>query len=740
MSEHWTYPDTDAPLLWAEGIRRYVVNGECVADAVGGGFYTKPTIQINKEPLVLQPIDVTALSAKNADLMAGLEQNAINFIRKTHRTYAQMGYAFVVAFSGGKDSLVVLDLVSRALPPDEFYVIFSNTGMELSCTLEAVEAAKKHWPSLRFYEAKSHLSPLESWDMFGPPGRRMRWCCTVHKSAPTILKLRQITGNYNVKAVVFDGVRAEESARRAAYEEISVGAKNINQVNCSPILKWNSAELFIYLLRHNLLFNKAYRLGMNRVGCTVCPLSSSWRDSLCSFHYRSEIEPLLNKVESYTHQIGIPYKREKDYIERNGWRTRMGGKGLPNGGNRVNEQVKDDTLFLQLSERRQKWENVTRLLGPILSLENNRGVQNINNNEYVFSIDYNKNIITYYPFHLIDRFTLSHLRGVANKTAYCVGCKACMVQCPNDAFVIDEDGKIFIREDKCSHCANCVSLAHGKGCLVAQSLATTEGAGMNLKGMNRYQTFGLRQAFLEHFFENKADCFSMNKLGTRQYAALKVWLKEAELMMPANKGEASGTPTQLFSKLEKIGPYNPLTWAIIWVNLAYNSVICRWYMLHCDAGESYEKGDLVVLLGDEYSPTTRENAVTSLCETLRDSPIGTALKQGIPIKAGKTTKYLRAGWDNPDPVAILYALYRWAEATNTYTFALHQMFATRANEELTGIEPSAIFGIDEKDFKDMLQALALQMEKYIRVSFVMDLDNVILNPNITSLDIIDIAL
>ena len=23
FNEHWTYPDTDAPLLWAEGIRRY---------------------------------------------------------------------------------------------------------------------------------------------------------------------------------------------------------------------------------------------------------------------------------------------------------------------------------------------------------------------------------------------------------------------------------------------------------------------------------------------------------------------------------------------------------------------------------------------------------------------------------------------------------------------------------------------------------------------------------------------
>lgn len=53
FNEHWTYPDTDAPLLWAEGIRRYVLNGSCVAEATGGGFYTKPTIKYYSEGLKL---------------------------------------------------------------------------------------------------------------------------------------------------------------------------------------------------------------------------------------------------------------------------------------------------------------------------------------------------------------------------------------------------------------------------------------------------------------------------------------------------------------------------------------------------------------------------------------------------------------------------------------------------------------------------------------------------------------
>lgn len=38
------------------------------------------------------------------------------------------------------------------------------------------------------------------------------------------------------------------------------------------------------------------------------------------------------------------------------------------------------------------------------------------------------------------------------------------------------------------------------------------------------------------------------------------------------------------------------------------------------------------MIGENYSKSNRENAVTALTETLRKSPIGSALKQGLPIE------------------------------------------------------------------------------------------------------------
>lgn len=737
FNNYWNYPKTDAPLLWAEGIRRYVVNGEVVAEAVGGGFYTKPTINVKKERLTLKAINIEHLWKENESLMRGLEDKAIEFIRQIHDEYAAKGMKFVVAFSGGKDSLVLLDLVAKALRPDEFVVIFSNTGMELKATLESVERAKKHYSKLRFFEAMSHMSPEDSWEAFGPPGRRLRWCCAVHKSVPTIIALRskEITGDYDAKAVVFDGVRKEESAARAMYDAIGEGVKNINQVNCSPILEWGTAEIYLYLLKNNILFNDAYRIGLFRVGCKICPMSSGWWDGIANDFYPDELSSLLGKVEEYAKSTKAA-KEQKKYIESGGWKGRMGGRGLKGGGNRVTEVIDGDKIIFHFSSQSNSWLEVTKLIGEIVDKTGETYTQLIDHQSYTFTVS--NNTVTYQPYSAMDRFVISHLRGVANKVAYCVGCKACIVQCPVGAFEIIEDNKILIREELCIHCANCIEFTGTKGCLAAKSLYTTGGYGMNLKGMNRYQHFGFRRPWLEHFFEHGTDCFTQGQLGNRQYDALRVWLREAELLEPSNKGDKSGTMTELCNKLVALGAGNPMVWAVIWTNLAYNSVITKWYMLYTQSGETYDKAELVFMLGDDYSPSTRDNAVTALLETFRHSPIGTALKQGIPIPDGASYKFVKQGWDAPEAAAILYALYKFAEETGRYTFTLTQLDNARGNAEAKGVDPVAIFGLNPKNFKAIVQDIALQYPEFIRVAFVQDLDNIMLVPEKKAIDVLDI--
>ena len=102
--------------------------------------------------------------------------------------------------------------------------------------------------------------------------------------------------------------------------------------------------------------------------------------------------------------------------------------------------------------------------------------------------------------------------------------------------------------------------------------------------------------FLEHFFELKNDCWNSKVLGNRQYDALRVWLKEAEIIEASPRSNKNGQLTALAEKLIKLGPYNPFTWAVIWTNLAYNSTIVKWYVLYVPMEKLISKPELIDML------------------------------------------------------------------------------------------------------------------------------------------------
>lgn len=732
MSKFWDYPrDTEAPLMWAEGIRRYVMNHVCVAEARGGGFYTKPEIRLlTEERLKLQPINLQRLYEVNRSLMVSLEHKAIHFIQEQHKKYESRGYAFVCAFSGGKDSIVLLDLCSKALPPSDFYVVFNNTGMELSDTIAAVDKAKERWPELRFEVAKSHMDPKDSWKEFGPPASKLRWCCSVHKSVPTILLLKQLTGE-NAKAVVFDGVRAEESARRANYSEVGEGVKNSLQVNCHALLGWSSAEIYIYLLSNGILLNNAYRHGMYRVGCMVCPMSAKWQDSLIAYNYHDEVAEALATVENMT--IQAKGKLDKKYVEDGGWQARVGGKILQQGENRVSEFTEDNKLIFSLTNVKQKWEDVMPIFG--CRVEESEGEIILQTKHALCKIEYSssdtEDIISIFPVSNLDRFDIATLRAIANKTAYCVGCMACVPQCPTNAFQIIE-GKIHIREKACVHCYNCCTYTD-RGCMVAKSLHIRNDS---VKNPDRYRNFGLRQSFYTHFTDNGVDCFDMKALGPDQYKSLRYWMGDAGILKKSegnNKEQILKELTPLGEKLLPMGAYNPFVWAILWANLANDSIVAKAFCQNIRVGEMFQKEDLVECLDHEISEKSRDQAVNSLLSTFRDSPIGSALQQGIQIDKS----YLRAGWDCPNAVALLYALYLYAEHIGRRSFTYTELVNTHNNPKTIAISPHDIYGIDPKCFREHLQGLAMHFPEYIRVSFVANLDNIILE-NVSSVDVIDL--
>lgn len=356
FDKHWKYPKIKAPLLWANG-RRYYYKGAWVAQAKGGNIFESPQIIIMEsgKDLILEPIKMDLVVKKNREALHILENEAMDFVEHTYKSYKSGRNkvdCFTASFSGGKDSQVVLDIVSRIIPPDEYMAVFTDTDMELPATYENVKETKAYYqrlyPGFRFEIAKGRLSSEESWRRFGPPSRIHRWCCTVHKTAPYMTLINcMFNGKRQPKILTFEGVRANESARREGYSRISKGKKHANQINAEVIRDWNSTEVFLYIsiFYRRLKINQAYRYGLSRVGCSICPFGSDWSEYILNMKYPKYVAKYMDIIKAYVTQLGITDASEiAKYISERQWEKRTGGIGVNTNGRRV-EYFQDGSVL-----------------------------------------------------------------------------------------------------------------------------------------------------------------------------------------------------------------------------------------------------------------------------------------------------------------------------------------------------------------------------------------------------------
>ncbi|CCX85799.1 phosphoadenosine phosphosulfate reductase family protein [Clostridium sp. CAG:590] len=172
-----------------------------------------------------------------------------------------------VSFSGGKDSTVTGDLVTRALANPRILHIFGDTTLEFPETYAYVERFKKaHSTTTPVLSSRNKDKDFEQLcKLLGPPSRVMRWCCTIFKTGAITRKIQTLFGKKE-RIVAFYGIRRSESASRSKYDRESNSPKIAKQITVSPIIDWLDFDVWLYLLTTGIDFNRAYRLGYSRVG------------------------------------------------------------------------------------------------------------------------------------------------------------------------------------------------------------------------------------------------------------------------------------------------------------------------------------------------------------------------------------------------------------------------------------------------------------------------------------------
>lgn len=737
----WTFNDEENPLLWAEG-RRYFYHGDLVVETVGGGLYSLPTLKNVVDNLILTSVDIDKMVAKNSSLMNGLVQTTLKKIYDiftTQRNKVDMAY---IAYSGGKDSVVMLDLVQRALPHDSITVVFGDTTMELSDTYKIIEESKKRWPDLNWHTARTDFSAQESWKFAGPPARTLRWCCGVHKSSPSIMEIKKILAEKrfcslqeikHFKVLAFLGVRAEESEMRSTYEMVSDGNKHAVQINCNPILEWNTCELFDYLFSQHLPINKMYRYGSHRVGCLLCPMASSWYECIVNHQYSDEVKPYLETIKASIRKEYSDESGWEQYLQEGGWKQRSSGKMLLFSENKILNLSTDDEQKFIVKDANYHWKQWFVVLGDIVEVS--KGEYELSHKDVTlhFKVEENGKYTTFTFKPLIKskssiRF-MYLFKNVLNKIAYCQNCGECMAECPHGAITMTAEG---ISIKNCVHCETCID--RPKGCIVAKSITTTGDGNMSYKNIDRYKNFGLRQEWIEILFEDPQNFWTNDRMGTQMFKSFEKWGKEACLIGQNN------LVLPITQRFIDLGADSALLWGYILTNLAYNSSIFNWYIKNAQIGAEYQVSDLQIMLGDEYSETTRKNALSALKDTIKTSPIGWLLGQGECEMKGKViTSLKRTGWHEPEPLIALYSLYLYAEHFDggNYSFTLSDLFDD--SEEREALSPKIIFGTTEQTLKSIMQGLANNYPSYISVDFNKGiLENVFLNRDQKSVDILNL--
>ena len=478
--------------VWATG-SRYYIDGKPRSISVKD-FETADTDAIAKKVSEHAGlIDYSAFDENiekfiqaNQHRLAYLKDEAFNFVRNAAEKFKEEN--IVISFSGGKDSTVTADVVTKALSNPSLVHIFGNTTLEFPATVEYANRFRDSHPLAIFMVAKNDEQVFyKVCEDIGPPARMMRWCCSMFKTGPITRVINSLYRNQQI--LTFYGIRKFESVSRSKYNRIEDDAESVKiqqQTVASPIFFWKDIDIWLYILAEKIDFNSAYRLGYDRVGCWCCPNNTQRAQFLSRIYMAEESKKWRNFLVDFATKIGKP--DPETYVDSGKWKARQGGNGLPSAGDvkirftnctsedhakiyRLVRPFDDELVGMFVPFGKLAPELGKKLLRETVVLDARTNVpilsiQPFNQDGY----DYAVKVRT---MNVADHEDLQRMVGYQiRKFNACRKCLKCESICRQGAISIVGD-YYYIDPQKCVHCKMCMTPKYlDGGCMMDKYLRT----------------------------------------------------------------------------------------------------------------------------------------------------------------------------------------------------------------------------------------------------------------------------
>lgn len=236
---------------------------------------------------------------------------SVDLIRKAEPVALRLSpRGFNLAFSGGKDSQVLYELVKMA--GVKYHAEFMVSTVD---PIDQIHFIKRYYPDVHFNIPKLTMRQLiERQGIL--PTRMARFCCAYYKETA------------GAGEVTLIGIRAQESYSRSKRHEVETSrgrqalhiddgnlykatddgnqlygdaretaiycVKGKDKITVAPIIHWTERDVLNFLKESKIPMCETYGLGIKRLGCLICPMSTPTQKRLLTRLY--------------------PYVRDKIYV------------------------------------------------------------------------------------------------------------------------------------------------------------------------------------------------------------------------------------------------------------------------------------------------------------------------------------------------------------------------------------------------------------------------------------------